>query len=175
MDNKQKGQIFSLDFLLAMGMVVLAIGLMLNFYELNANYAKEERVKSEITAIAINATEVLLSNEKCDLQGGVGSNKFNNQGYEVFGCAKITKNAPPINKDEIMIPEGYSCRAEIDGDLANGDCISDYTGVSEVVILDRTFMYTNNILKKDEYEECIDGAPSCQLNERTLRLAVWRT
>ena len=60
MEKPEKGQIFSLDFMIAAGLAVLAIGMILNYYEMTAIAGKEARIKNEMTAVASVAATILI-------------------------------------------------------------------------------------------------------------------
>lgn len=68
----EKGQIFSLDFLISMAVVMAAIGLVIQTAEVSAYSAKETRISGELRNVAeITANLIVASNETtCDGAGG---------------------------------------------------------------------------------------------------------
>jgi len=77
-----RGQIFSLDFIIAMTIVVLAMGMLLNFYEISSYQSKEINLKNELNLVALNASHQMLQQNKCTLR-----NNFETQGYKFYGCS----------------------------------------------------------------------------------------
>src|SRR3989338_6943448 len=100
----QKGQLFSIDFLIAVALTVLAIGGLLNYYELSAGQAKEARGQNELNVIALTAGELMLRQNACVLaRTPGGTTEFIDQGYKLYNCVNIT-NFYDIQKSEIMVP-----------------------------------------------------------------------
>ncbi|MFH1391357.1 MAG: hypothetical protein ABIH20_03545 [Candidatus Diapherotrites archaeon] len=185
--QKTKGQIFSLDFLIAMTLAVLAIGMLLNVYELSSYEIKEARLRNELTAIAINAGNNYIGENSCD-PSNAGTVKFSDQGYELLGC--VNPNDPlnlfeDTTKAELMIPDNIGCYVTL-VDESNPStlprkmtsaCQTDALENTEnVLVIKRKFLSGDNI-EKAGFDNCISGMGSCPysptVNELTIK--VWLT
>ncbi len=177
--KKERGQIFSIDFLIAAGLAVLAIGMLLNYYETVANAEKESRTQNELAAIAANASSLILERNPCSLEIG-----FASQGYRVYGCMHTTFTA--MSKSDMMIPADFSCNLSWK-DLDNGTIQSQTTGAEprctnpvppdrSMVSVDRNFLAQQQIsLTKKDYENCIYGLCSTLIyHKNVLTLKVWK-
>jgi len=177
--QKTKGQIFSLDFLIAMALAVLAIGMLLNVYELSTYEIKEARLRNELTAIAINAGNNYIGENKCVPTGGTPS--FSTQGYELLGCVK-TPSFEGTSKEYLMIPDDIGCYVTLDDESGTtrkmSACQNDAPGnIDNVLVIKREFLSGNNI-GKAEFDNCISGDGSIcpyssTVNELTIK--VWLT
>jgi len=127
----QRGQVFSLDFLISLIAVMAAIGLMIHAVELNTYALKEERQQAELKAVAETAGNMLVSNPAivCYLVDGSGNvlGSLNN-------CLSMvdTSTVPParweaggpiekglwraragrvkiLTKEDLGIPNDYGC------------------------------------------------------------------
>ncbi|MAG18374.1 MAG: hypothetical protein CL944_02790 [Candidatus Diapherotrites archaeon] len=180
--QKTKGQIFSLDFLIAMTLAVLAIGMLLNVYELSAYEIKEARLRNELTAIAINAGNNYLGEYSCTPSNS-GNPSFNDQGYELLGCVDTPNFQGALQKRFLMIPETFGCYITLvdetndaDAPLIMGDCSDDAPEDAEnVLVIKREFLSGNNI-NKDDFDNCITSGTNCPydstINELTIK--VWK-
>ncbi|PIN85013.1 MAG: hypothetical protein COV47_04395 [Candidatus Diapherotrites archaeon CG11_big_fil_rev_8_21_14_0_20_37_9] len=174
MKINEKGQYFSIDLLIAAGLAVLAMGLLLQFYELGSHQQKEITSQSELTLIGITASNILLEQSPCELL----ANFTNQKGYKVMGCADKTK-FDTITKSELMIPDGYGCSivwglpttSDIHGEC-NGT-VSDE--ISNVVSIERTYFTPQGEITKENYENCIDAVicTGYNLNEK-LEVKIWK-
>ncbi len=187
-----KGQIYSLDFLIAAGLFVLAIGMLLNYFETSTYQAKEARTKNELSAVALTASNILLGNfAKCPLDNTPPGQGFRSQGYKVYGCGDIRSFAS-IKKKQLLIPDKFSCMVRLNGSLttsATGGCIDDpnFRAVpsgspapatqSDIASVERKFLSPSGNLTKTNYEKCISnqGANPCgaSYTENTVRIEVW--
>ncbi|HLC79966.1 MAG TPA: hypothetical protein VJG83_06130 [archaeon] len=177
MTKMQKGQIFSIDFLIAATLTVLAIGLLLGYYETAATYEKETRMKNEFTAIALNASSILLEKNPCIRSAG-----FSSQGYNVTGCSEET-NFNNFSKTQLMIPTGFNCYIHWEGpDPYNGTlggCNQTDPGTTplDIVSIQRPFVSPplSTGLTKAGYEKCIEEN-NCQDTylEFTLTVKIWK-
>ncbi len=69
----ERGQIFSLDFLISMVVVMAAVGLLIQATEFNTYTMKEERIYNEMRNVArISANLIVSSNETTCSDGTVG-------------------------------------------------------------------------------------------------------
>ncbi|MFH1224463.1 MAG: hypothetical protein V1676_01540 [Candidatus Diapherotrites archaeon] len=70
-----KGQIFTLDFVISMILVILAFGLVLNFMELNQYNLHEQEIREELKTVGDGAAETLVTSPAlvCELGYYTGS------------------------------------------------------------------------------------------------------
>lgn len=169
--NFEKGQLFSLDFMMAMAITVLAIGLLLNFYELNVYEAKEARINNEIQLVATTAANLLLESNRCNTN-------FEDQGYKLYGCTDES-GFDSLTKQQLMIPKGFNCFITIDGPPITTpipNCSTDAPSDTQTVVsIERTFISGTGIIDKASFENCIDG--SCSggtMAPKTLILKIWK-
>jgi uncharacterized protein (UPF0333 family) len=176
MQKKQKAQIFSLDFIIAAGLVVLAIGMTINYYDIASITGKEARIKNEMTLIATNAATILLEANPCNLE-----NEFKEQGYKMAGCSIINNQPDNANtKAKLLIPETFNCSIKKNGttNLNITGCNSDPpTSEIDIVAIDRNFTTINNFeIKKNEYEECIENGCSGIYSDEGnwITVSIWK-
>ncbi|MCR4369392.1 MAG: hypothetical protein NUV67_05810 [archaeon] len=164
MKQNQKGQIFSLDFAIAMTIAVLAIGMVLNYYELSVYQNNESQRAAELEAIALNASEIILGNGNCPEAA------FAAQGYKVNGC--LDPNNIPFTKAQLLIPNNYSCRIVTQGNLPVADCDDQLNPAqTDVATIRRTYIDASNMTTKAEYEQCI-AESGCSTQE--LEVKIWK-
>lgn len=180
MARNEKGQIYSLDFLIAAGLLVLAIGILLGIFETSTYHGKEARVKNELNAVALTASNALLGSNKCPLDNTLPGLNFSTQGYRVYGCYN-TNTFANATKSQLLVPAKFKCRIEINGAPTTSDSdgcqdILDVDAVADVASVERTFLspITASLTKKD-YERCI-AAPGCTTygnTENKITVKVW--
>ncbi|HZX33754.1 MAG TPA: hypothetical protein VFF09_00065 [archaeon] len=179
-----RGQIFSLDFIIAMAIVALAIGLLLSFYQTTAAQEKEARVQNELNVIALNASNQLLEKNRCSPAGG-----FAGQGYKLFGCLDGSKfssfsTSAGLSKGSLMIPEGFNCYItdmEAFGNIQilSNICPSDTpAGVTDVASVERNFVGHAGDVTKYDYERCVAGLYPLDcagaFGQKTINVKVWK-
>ncbi|MCR4335083.1 MAG: hypothetical protein NUV57_00945 [archaeon] len=179
--KKEKGQIFSIDFLIAMVLAVLAIGLLLNAYELSVYEIKEAKTRNELTVIAMNAGNIFIGTNQCGLDpsnpsGPPPKDPFKDQGYEINGCFDSTPGVfDLLNKSKLMIPDVISCSVEYSGKKVNGCDVGNPAPSANVVVIERVFLATQNKIAKADYENCIDSVSTCSTySNNTLTVKVWK-
>ncbi len=134
----QKGQIFSLDFLISLVAVMAAIGLMIQAIEVNAYYQKEERQFNELKTVAETAGDMLVGNPEIVCELVDGSDDYlaplnncltkvdftmippgqwpprpGNRGW--WNAPGRQKNAKFLEKERLGIPSDYSCLVSVAG------------------------------------------------------------
>jgi hypothetical protein len=176
MKRKQKAQIFSLDFIIASGLIILAIGMIINYYDLASITNKEARIKNEMTLIAINAASILLESNPCNLE-----TDFKNQGYNLAGCSTINNTPNNANtKAKLLIPETFNCSITKNGTtkLNITGCESDPpTSEIDVVAIDRNFTTINNFeITKKQYDNCIENGCNGTYsdNGNWITVKIWK-
>ncbi|MEM4261722.1 MAG: hypothetical protein QXU92_00870 [Candidatus Diapherotrites archaeon] len=167
-----KGQMFSIDVLLAAGIIVLGIGIILGNYELITIQNKETRFSAEATTIATNAALMLLKKTECQIQ-----TEFQEQGYKINNCVNIS----PLfsySKEELLIPKQFKCYFEINDSLLNiTDCDQKPDEkVKDISTIEIAIVSTNEELTKKDYEKCIANyfGFDCPLEKKTLKVYIWR-
>ena len=172
----QKGQLYSIDFVISAGLFVLATGIILGIYE-NASYSeKETMARNELTAIALNAANMLLESNPCTLEG-TATTGFMAQGYRILGCS-TAGTSTPITKSALMIPEGFKCTASINNSAMTGinECNKTPDAqTQDVASIERTYLSKTGggAMTKLEYEKCMAGG-TCAYTENNLTLKVWK-
>jgi hypothetical protein len=199
-----KGQVFSLDFLIAIFLIILAIGFILQFYEFSVYNLKEEDERIELHRIGSLASNLLVSSPfiVCELTSNDESTIIS----FLKNCLSIKSGANPdpswnpsiswnlsnkyageIAKAYIGIPENFACKIEIDAPEISGnwhidtDCVESYTPIPEnksvFSIKRKIVIYQDNDtfkVKKSDFEDCINDSLDCKLVEGTITLWVWK-
>ena len=168
--------------------IVLAIGLLLNFYELSVHAQKEAGISSEIRGVAERAADLLVYSPDvtCVLyesSGGSATNPIMNlpNCLSQAGSKKVTKA-------RLGIPAGFSCDIDAEGEAAlaletgAGGCNGNPAAANEVVVINREVFVasdgsTDRILKEG-YLECLKGNCSeisgAMHGPFTVTLKVWK-
>jgi len=170
-----KGQLFSLDFLIAMGLAVLAIGMLLNYYETTTNAEKEQRLQNELTAVALNASALMMQINGCDLGGG-----FQDTGYTVYGCSSQT-NAENLTRSELMVPKGFKCKISWTLNGVSGEqddpateCADDDSQIqANVASVERVLLSSQSPLSKADYQKGIEQGIGAYY-DYILTVKVWK-
>ncbi|MFH1586383.1 MAG: hypothetical protein ABID38_00840 [Candidatus Diapherotrites archaeon] len=126
----KKGQIFSLDFILSLTIIILAIGLMLQFMELQEYNQREAEINNELYSVGETATLILMSkpsflatdNEyfSCRMAGRDFAGTLTSLA-PVMGCIPLFTAPPPeleITKEKLGIPSDYSCNITGNGSVS---------------------------------------------------------
>lgn len=192
----RKGQIFSLDFLLALVIIIACIGLAIQAFELNAYHEKERYVIDELNLVGAMATEKFVTMESiaCSVKD-TGETEI--PGFELVNCvdpskvAEFTRDAfgfgvwtAKVSKASLGIPDEYNCRAYIvtpEGivsliPLIQGCSIDPGLVIPETVknvysIQRKVFFYDE--VSKSELYSCIQGG-ACNLGVTELRFDFWK-
>jgi hypothetical protein len=181
--RKIQGQLFSTDFLLALILVIFAIGFLVQTVELNAYNLKEKELDRELERIALAASQRLVSGvqqggvEKilCELVDSGGNSISPNKNY-VLNCIDSSK-AGSLTKNDLGIPADFKCKVTA-GTTSFANCNGIATGQEENIKgIERKVAVHSGSLKKGELEKCM-GNPkasgTCTLAEGTLKVLVWR-
>lgn len=172
MMRKENGQLYSLDFLISVGLLVLAIGLTLNFYETTAYQEKEARTRNELNTIALTAANILAAKSTCPEAA------FSAQGYRAYGCYDRAKLSG-ISKSDLLIPADMSCLVKRGNNIENlkapGCAQSEPPPTTtDVASVERPLLVPATApLTKTTYEKCIAQACDSYVEE-TLTVKVWR-
>ena len=100
-----RGQIFSLDFLFSVGVMVLALGFVLLFMDLNAASQKDEMLWLEVKTVGERASNLLVASPDigCAIDSIAVSNCIDTVGLEAN------------TKGKLGIPDSFGYRLEIEG------------------------------------------------------------
>ncbi len=174
---KQKGQLLSLDFLLAIALVILGFGVALKFGQLAVFEWQEQQEWLETEARGQNAVLLLLSNPQltCETEG------LPNQplGEHVNNCLDIS-NPNNINQAALGLPSNwdYNVFNKTDGTpIANSGSPDNSPRIFSVDV--NAIVYNGkipkgilfNCLKKKDWR---GTALPCSLTEKTLGMMIWK-
>ncbi len=173
---KQKGQLLSLDFLLAIALVILGFGVALKFGQLAVFEWQEQQEMLEIETYGQNAVLLLLSNPQltCETKGWNGAPL----GEHVNNCLDISKN---INQAALGLPSDWNFNIF---NRTNGVLIrktSDLPFESQRVFsVDVNAIVYNGKIPKGILFNCLKKkdwngtALPCSLTEKTVWVRIWK-
>jgi uncharacterized protein (UPF0333 family) len=172
MFTNTKGQLFSLDFVLSVIAVVVAIGLALQAYELSAYDSKESLLSQEMYFTAVNAAERLTASPA--IACGVTDTSGNLiPGYTLVNCIDSTKVQGTITKAFLGIPSYFDC--EITG-LNVQECKPSASVISSernIKTIQRFVYVSLGPVSKKALNDCLNNNPSCIFNtKRTITVKV---
>ena len=98
----EKGQIFSLDFIISMVAVIAAIGLMIQVIEVNVYNQKEAAADKEMKIVAERAADLLVAGYKYNS----GYTACKEGGIYLMNCVK--ENLPTGQVSHLLIPNEYN-------------------------------------------------------------------
>ncbi len=158
----RKAQIFSLDFLFSLAIMVLVIGFILMFLDLSLAAQKDEMIWTELKETGNTASNLLVGNPKitCDLVD-VSGDKI----MEMPNC--VNKSAS-FSRTDLGIPsasEGYQCRITIGSWVAPACNTSPPSSASNIYSTQRIVISSNGDVRKD-------SIPS---NHEIAEIKVWRS
>jgi hypothetical protein len=176
---KGKGQIISLDFLISIAAMTLAIGLLIQFAELKTYNEKEELRWTELKEIAETASDLLVSGQStvCEMvDASNGHLLYLNNCISSRSIANATKEA-------LAIPSRFSCLIETtvegttDPTVVSAECSGNPSNAKNAYTVSRRVVVyqepNDNTVPKSGLEECMNGAEECKLKEGTISLTVW--
>jgi hypothetical protein len=162
MRKNQKGQIFSLDLLLALTALIVCIGLVLQTYELTSYDAKESMIWQKLNLTGQAAAERLVTDE--DIACDLGVN-----GFETVNCLDSTKLGR-IDKSALGIPADYGCRIE---GVSIANCNDSLPAEAANVFSITRAVLVESSLNKTALYSCIYGA-TCNLEPKEITVSLWR-
>ncbi len=165
---RSRGQIFSLDFLLSLVLAVLAIGLVLQFFELQSYDQKDLQLRAELETIGFGASDLLVSNPDvvCILTdtGGIQRGTLPN-------C--LSEGGAEITKQNLGIPTAYEC--SISGVAASGCNATPSAATANIFAIKRKVVtYSLRQVPKAELEKCMLSLGGCNLVPLEVELRVWK-
>lgn len=166
---QKKGQLFSLDFLLAMALVILVIGIALKF---SAQFTFDLQEKQEQLALeqaGQTAAMLLLSNPAitCTMVDSTG-----NALHPINNC--IHSQADSIQNTDLGLSEKFDARVCIEG----GSCLKNAEIPATAKHLFRTtvsvVLKSNGTVTKGDVYNCLEPIyGACLLRSQKIELAVW--
>ena len=171
---KQNGQLFSLDFLVAMGLIVLLLGTTIQWMNRFAFESHEQFARTELERAGQTAAILLVSNPKTTCQLYANAPPSRSLETNVNNCIDTTKisalNASGLLASELGLTTdyGFHIRAgttEI-GTLPSGTTPIFSTGLNGIV-------HNGNLNKSDLYR-CIKKQPSCALTSEVILFQTWK-
>lgn len=147
--NAKKGQIFSLDFLLSLMLIIVIIGILLNSLELKSYAVKQNFQKQYLYNLAYTASQRLVSSYElaCELEDESG-NKID--GFTLLNCINPNKT---ITKEALGIPENFKCNISgINVQKCNDNIAAD----EEKISIKRKVFIADKLTKKEFYG-CMQG------------------
>jgi hypothetical protein len=162
-----KGQIFSVDFVLSMILIVLAIGTTLAFLELNAHALKEDEEMRELKAVGETASDLLVSNPEivCRL--------VDNSNALIDYLPNCIPNDGEITKEKLGIPDSFECEIEIPGFAGNNECDSTPASENSYSVKREIVINPTENLSKKNFNSCTEEQ-ICVLTRQTATLTIWR-
>ncbi len=139
----QKGQLFSLDFIISMVAVTAAIALLIHSIEVNAYSQKEQQLHDELKQVAETAADLLVASDgtTCEIQSLGGPAK-------VFLVNCIDEST--IGSFGNLFPSGYCYK--ISSTRANSNCGTAYNG-EDFYETKRLVVTNNGPITKENFEK----------------------
>ena len=126
----QRGQIFSLDFIISMVVITAAIALLIQATEFNTYNMKEERIYNEMRNTARIAANLIVSSNETTCSDGTGGHLMN--------CVDTGGNFVPI--DDFLTASGYQydiSLLDVTGETSwNNNIDSDFVEIERQVLID---------------------------------------
>jgi hypothetical protein len=164
MSRKVKGQIFSLDFIIAIVIVIVFFGTILNAYETRNIMFKQEIENQFIIEKSNNAFLLLTSNFPCETKNGV--------------VLPHTINVEKMN-DFLGDESVYELKRKINLEnnnvilRINGNKIVDEGQLNKktIVVIEKDILTCSNTIDFEEFEKCLTGG-NCDYIEQKISLMV---
>tara|TARA_Y100000310_G_scaffold345396_1_gene464438 strand:- start:4883 stop:5362 length:480 start_codon:yes stop_codon:yes gene_type:complete len=156
----KRGQIISLDFLISVAAITLAIGLLIQFNELKVYNENEELKWLELKEVAETAGDMLVSHPDTTCTVNAGSYFF-----KLLNCID-TQTIDTGTKTKLGIPNEFDFSTVIDGtDIGGTISGQDYYAVQ------RTIVFNSGPLTKREFNEGTFDSGSSPVQ---VTLMVWK-
>jgi len=165
-----KGQIFSTDFLFAMVLIILGIGLLLGSFELNSYNTKEIALRAEMKEKAETAAIVLTNN--IDYDCNIGTTEI---AYSInTDKLNIEKTNTKKLKEKLGLQD-YNINIYIDPPLTA--YVSEVLPNVNIIGIDLNVLVCTNAMTQTDLNRCISTslatcqAPKIQLQKLTIKVA----
>lgn len=163
------GQLASLDLLIMLLSLFLALGMISGFTELNFVSLKESSDRSALHSYAENAFTILTSNSPV-------SCKFEDQ-VIVPNCLVDSGTPIVISNNDLHLPPSVTFSISglnhVSGPGAFIDPSSSYIELQKSVLLVNFDPKGSPNLFEKRYSECVSDSASCSLSSQIVTLRVW--
>lgn len=168
----KRGQILSLDYVISLLLVLLALGLLINFFELQTVNAKETQLQTEIETLAEGAARLALTSPDiaCKVESLDGLKEIG-----VLPNCIPTQNGR-LTKANLALPAGFGCAITTNPPgLFTTNCETKPPGGVDYYSVTRKILVKNGteVVTKNELENCIDGT-ACTFMDTNITIIIWR-
>jgi hypothetical protein len=175
------GRLFTIDFLLAIGIVMLSVGSLLNTQQTTAARLHEQVLWTELEAVGQTAAVLLVTNpaNTCAV-----TDSANSVLYHLNDCVNL-QNSPTAQT--LGIPNGFAFRITMynpNGSIDNSFSVNGAAtpGGNAVFSTDLNVFTSNGNLSKAILDNCLrtgaENPPSntlfCNSRSKVMRMTVWR-
>jgi len=159
-----KGQIFSLDFIIAMILMVFFLGLLLSLGELQGYERKEKRILYELESKTEAALISLVNSPQFSCK--LDTNSFLAYSFDIKKIDLITNEDL---KNSIGLLD-YNLSLFLDGTQVTGH--EDIHSGKNIYAIDVNILYCNGEVSFTELNNCMSGSCGDTINKQTLKLKV---
>lgn len=159
----RKGQLLSLDAILSLILLMLALGYAFRVAEANFYALKQDELNYEIKAVGSAAAELLVAGEEttCEITTLTGND------FSITNCIDTSK-LTNLNQ-KLLLNNDFGVRVEWPaGNAGDALPIDDRTIYSEK----RVVILSGGSIGKDGLEQCFNGTGAC--SRSTITIYVWR-
>lgn len=159
----KKAQIFTLDAMLSLVLVVMALGLIIHSFELKEYTLREEELFNELKSKAEVASLMLSINEKiiCEIQ----QTKMKMQ-----NCIATNNNKLSRLKELLGLNADFGCRLANARNETIGNCSDNIPDNKNIVSIKKKLLVLNDNPTKSNWNTCINMG--CPFEDYTL--SIWR-
>ncbi|MFA6268787.1 MAG: hypothetical protein WCW13_03870 [archaeon] len=150
-----KGQIFSIDFILAMVLVIFGIGTMMAIAEFNMYNIKQKQEYSNLTEKTQSALIVIANSEWSSCKIG---NTFFPYSINSDKLNLLIQN--PVELKKRLALQDYNTQIISDGTRINYDTINS----DNIVALELNILYCNNSTTATDVNNCMNSTTKCTNN-----------
>ncbi len=159
----EQGQLFSLDFVISVTLIVLALAVTVQALELNNYSAQQALAYRELRETAGHASQLLTSNAAWNC----GLELDNGETVPLDNCLNTGKD---IDKAKLGLPEAFGCRVE--GVEVRG-CGETTPREGDVASVKRVVVFGTR-LTAEEFRACRQGQACGLTKPKEVGVSVWR-
>ncbi|MDO8428106.1 MAG: hypothetical protein Q7S92_02740 [Candidatus Diapherotrites archaeon] len=165
-------QIFSLDAIISLILVIFALGIIFGILETNSYNLKEQQIFEELRIAGRTAANVLIASPEltCTLTNSSGTELFS-----ITHCLDIQK-VQGISTQDLELPSDYQFSIQRTGILLAGEMIPENS--AHIYSEKRTVFFYDSLaepITKQKWMECKTGNPACALTEpEEVMISIWR-
>ena len=172
--HANRGQILSLDLVIALSIAFLSIGTLLAWHELAALNAKESELQNALSLTALNAANALAS-----LDGWTCASNASDDASTFPACiVDQHASSEKITKGMLGIPKEYNYQIiglETDDDLAYNAFTDSERNVVDQNVNVLYIGATDSIFTIEGLETCMKkGIANCPWKTKSISIRVWR-